>query len=73
VKILTGPSVFATVAATGLVLAAAGAAAAPSALAVGHATAVTGGTKLWEARYAAGGRGAFSHASAVSPDALPCS
>jgi outer membrane protein assembly factor BamB len=68
VKILTRLPVFAMVAATGLVLAATAAAAAPAVPGAGHGAAVTSGTKLWEARYAASGRGAFSLASAVSPD-----
>ena len=70
-KIVARLSVLATVAATGLTLAATGAAAAPAipaAPGAGHGAAVTSGTKLWEALYAASGRGAFSLASAVSPD-----
>jgi PQQ-like domain len=71
VKIVARLSALATVTATGLTLAATGAAAAPATPAApgaGHGAAVTSGTKLWEARYAASGRGAFSLASAVSPD-----
>ncbi len=68
VKIAARLSVLATVAVTGLILAATGAAVASAAPAAGHAAAVTSGTKLWEARYAASGRGAFSLASAISPD-----
>jgi hypothetical protein len=68
VKIAARLSVFATVAVTGLTLAATGPAVASPTPAAGHPTAVTSGTKLWEARYAASGRGAFSFASAVSPD-----
>ena len=67
-KILTRLCVFASVAATGLVLAATGADAAPVAPVAGHAQASASGTKLWETRYAAENRGAFSYASAVSPD-----
>jgi outer membrane protein assembly factor BamB len=76
--------VLATVAITGLALtltgtatasaapgAPGGTAAAPGPAVARGATAApaaASGTKLWEARYAADGRGAFSYASAVSPD-----
>ncbi len=67
-KISARLSVLATVAATGLIPATAVTAAASAVRAPAHAVAATSGTKLWEARYAASGRGAISLASAVSPD-----
>lgn len=58
----------ATAVLAGLTLAATGPAAVSAAPARARGTTAGGGTRLWEARFTSGGRGAFGSAAAPSPD-----